>query len=470
MEISEANLVMERLRADPVFFCRHALGVRLWRKQAEVLLALRDNPRVAVRSGHGTGKSFVASAAALWFLYSHYPAKVITTAPTQNQVRNILWKEIRALHSRARVPLGGKALEEMVKLSDDVFAVGISTDEADRFQGYHAEHLLVILDEAPGVREEIWEVAETLLTGRVGKLLAIGNPTRPAGRFYRAFAHGSSWAKVHVSCLDSPNLGRRGGLPYPSLVTGEWIESRRRDWGEGSPLWRSRILGEFPEDETSLLVPRAWLEFPPAGRSSEAAAVTGGAGGRGGVLTSGARLGVDVARHGDDRTAFVLRDAAGVIRAETHNGWSTMETAGRAIGLMEEFGLAPEQVFVDDTGLGAGVTDRLREQGLDVNAVIASSRAADPAHFANCRAECYWRLRRALAPEAGEARFRIAPAYAELREELAAITFSYTSGGAIRIRDKTALKSFLGRSPDCADALALTFAPARLGAPEAWLA
>lgn len=254
-----AQALQKRIREDPVFFCRHVLGIRPWRRQREVLRALRDHERVAVRSGHGTGKSFIAAAATLWFLYAYYPAKVITTAPTWNQVRQILWSEIRRLHAASRVPLGGRVLEERIRLGDDAFAVGISTDEAERFQGFHAESVLVILDEAPGVREEIWEAAQTLLTGRTGRLLAIGNPTRPVGSFYEAFGAGSAWAQVRISCLDCPNV-RFGREIYPRLVTRQWVEGRRRDWGEGTGLWRSRVLGEFPEDAQSLLIPRNWIE------------------------------------------------------------------------------------------------------------------------------------------------------------------------------------------------------------------
>ncbi|MBN2713079.1 MAG: DEAD/DEAH box helicase family protein, partial [Planctomycetes bacterium] len=187
MYLPETDKLFSRMKNDPLFFCRNVLGIDPWSKQAEVLHALRDHDRVAVRSGHGTGKSFIAAASALWFLYSHYPAKVITTAPTWNQVRHILWNELRRMHASAPVALGGKVLEERIKLSADSFAVGLSTDEPERLQGYHAENVLVILDEAPGVKEDIWHAAETLLTGRVGKILAIGNPTRPAGLFYQAF-------------------------------------------------------------------------------------------------------------------------------------------------------------------------------------------------------------------------------------------------------------------------------------------
>lgn len=457
-----SQTIAARLQRDPVCFCRHILGVEPWGKQVEVLRGLRDHDRVAVRSGHGTGKSFIASCAALWFLYSFYPAKVVTTAPTQNQVRDILWSEIRRLYARARVPLGGKALEERIRLGDDAFAVGVSTDTPERFQGFHSEHLLVILDEAPGVREEIWEAAETLLTGRVGKILAIGNPTRPRGLFYNAFAPGSDWHTLRISCLDSPNLRVPEGTPppYPRLVTPRWIESRRRDWGEESPLWQSRILGEFPDDAGSTLIPRTWIETAAARLPAQAHPSTTTAHGDGSASATRYTLGVDVARTGTDLTVFCLRDGGRIERLEARQGWSTMETAGRVVALIREFGLEAERVCIDDTGLGAGVTDRLRELGHEVTAFVAAGRAVDPVHFANRRAEVFWRVRSALAPDAEDplvlpSRTRHAQ---ELQRELGALSYEFTSTGAVRIADKVTLRGRLAGSPNYADALALSYA------------
>lgn len=481
-----AEPFVTRLRRDPVFFCRHILGTQPWGKQIEVLRSLRDHGRVAVRSGHGTGKSFVASLAALWFLYAFYPAKVITTAPTMNQVKHILWPEIRRLFSGAKIPLGGTKLLEQIKISDEAFAIGLTTDEPERFQGYHAENILVILDEAPGVQPEIWEVAETLLTGFNGKILAIGNPTQPAGLFYEAFRAGSPWRQIHISCLDSPNAQVAEDVrpPFPSLVTRRWINARAAEWGTDSPIWKSRVLGEFPDDKTSTLIPRAWLVRatlppspvsdgvpPPRAVVSETSALPGGSGMTGNFL----RLGVDVARHGSDDTVFLLRDATRIIFSEAHHDWDTMQTTGRVIALIEEYELEPESVSIDDTGLGAGVTDRLHELGYPVTAFISAASPEDRTHFLNARAECFWRVRQALQPPtaaplddkeidsamvtsvASYALFHIPKTETVLHEELAALTHSLHSAGKIKIAAKIALRGRLSRSPNHADALAMTF-------------
>lgn len=440
----KASRLIKRLRKDPVFFCQHILGIKPWEKQIEVLNALRDNDYVAVRSGHGTGKSFIAASSALWFLYSYYPAKVITTAPTWNQVRSILWHEIKRQHANAKLPLGGTVLQERIKLSPGAFAVGLSTDEPERFQGYHAENILVILDEAPGVRPEIWEAAETLLTSRFARMLAIGNPTKASGNFYKCFSPASSWAKVHISCLNSPNLSGES-KHYPSLVTGKWIEQKKKLWGEKSPLYQARVLGNFPEDAEGLLIPKTALEKSHHKVSEKTE----------GIL----RLGVDVARSGEDESVFVLRDNLGVRQIISRQGLNTMEVTGIVVSLIKEHKLSCENVFVDDTGIGAGVTDRLHEQGFPITPVILGSSSRDSTYFYNSRAEVFWKLRESILNK--KQQFCIGEDK-QLLKDLLEINYTFSSSGAIKIEKKEYIKGRLGGSPDRADALALTFADSNI--------
>src|SRR3990172_12070386 len=142
--------VMKFYQHNPVKFCQLVLGIEPWNKQIQILNSVRDNPRTAVRSCTTAGKTEIASSAALWFLNCFYPSTVITTAPTFRQVRSIIWKRIRAQHNRSRIALGGDPLETELKLDDDWFALGLSTKEPDRLQGYHNINFLVIIDEAPG--------------------------------------------------------------------------------------------------------------------------------------------------------------------------------------------------------------------------------------------------------------------------------------------------------------------------------
>jgi hypothetical protein len=168
------------------------------------------------------------------------------------------------------------------------------------------------------------------------------------------------------------------------------------------------------------------------------------------------RVGVDVARSGADATVFLLRDGNKVLHVEEHRQLKVTETVGRLVMFVERHLVPWEQVYVDVIGVGAGVVDYLAEQGRRVVAVNFGSGAKDPKRYANCRAECYWRLREALRPDA-EAPLVIPERFGALGAELVSIEWSVTSGGQILVEPKEKIKARIGRSPDHADALALTF-------------
>lgn len=265
----EAGAALRAIRGDPVGFCAEVLGFEAWSKQAEILRSLRDHQRTCVRSCHGSGKTAVAARAVLWFLAAFPRSRVITTAPTWQQVKEQLWREIAVGFREADGFIDGQLDDARLELGHDWFALGLSTDRPERFQGHHAEHLLLVVDEASGVAESIYESAEGFLTTPGSRVLLIGNPTRPSGQFFRCFhSERALWNTVSISAFDMPwhtgekvpdSVARR-------LVSKEWVESSRTKWGEGSPLWSVRVLGDFPStsDDT------AWMRTPgmPARRSA----------------------------------------------------------------------------------------------------------------------------------------------------------------------------------------------------------
>ena len=231
----------------PVRFADEVLGVTLWSKQQEVLEALARERRVAVKSGNGLGKDFTAAVAVLWYLNCHDPGIVLSTAPTFRQVRHVLWRQIRRLHRGASDLLGGTLLDTRWELAEDRYALGLSADGADQFQGFHCENVLVVVDEAEGVDEEIYEAVEAVMTSGNPRLLLIGNPTRTDGSFHRAFHEEAGiYRTFTISALESPNV-TAGEVKIPGLVTAEWVEERRIAWRENSDRYRSRVLGEFPQ-------------------------------------------------------------------------------------------------------------------------------------------------------------------------------------------------------------------------------
>ena len=225
-----------------------------WAKQTEIARAVAaavhgEGPRrVAVRSGNGVGKTALAARLMLWALYCHESSVVVTTAPTQRQVTELLWREARSAYYRARVDLGGVFYEGQPRwdLGPRRYAIGVSPEHtrAEAFQGFHADLIVFLVDEASGIPPAHWEAIKgSLLAGRAA-VLAIGNPTRLEGEFYDAF-HGraSLWRRLHISAFDTPNLT---GGDVPGLVTPAAVAEAARDWGEESPLYQIRVLGEFP--------------------------------------------------------------------------------------------------------------------------------------------------------------------------------------------------------------------------------
>ena len=187
----------------------------------------------------------------MWFLYSFYPATVITTAPSQKQVEEILWREIREAHSNAIIPLGGHVTKTKIDLEEKWFAYGFSTkpdnvtQQATGMQGYHNDNVLLIFDEAAGIMSKIWEAAEALMTSGFVRMLAIGNPTSAFGEFIQTFEPGSGYHPIVIGVKDTPNY-KSGQELIPGLSGRRYEEAMRKKYGVNSNVYRTRVDGEIP--------------------------------------------------------------------------------------------------------------------------------------------------------------------------------------------------------------------------------
>ncbi len=459
-------------RNDPAAFVREVLGGKPWPTQEAVLQALADHQRVTVRSCHGVGKTWLAACSVLWFLYTREPAVVLTTAPTHRQVKEVLWREIRRQHRRMWPdPKGasqgsgtqhgfppafspawrGELRETALRLADDRFALGLTTDEADRFQGFHSPHVLVVVDEASGVNEEIFQAIQGVLTGEEARLLLIGNPLHARGTFYESH-RSSTWQGFCISAFDTPNLCgstiemladpaiREVRASVPGLVTRRWVWDRYQDWGADSPMYQTRVLGEFPDFATDALIPLSWIRDAMA-RSLEEVS------GAGPVV-----LGADIARFGDCESAVCVRQGARVLALRCWRGADLMETARRIAGMAQEWGA--RQVLVDGVGLGGGVVDRLRELGAPGLQEVNVGRAPrNSERFCMLRDELFFGLRDRL--RAGDL---CLPNDAVLAEQLASLTYRITPRGQQTVGSKGEMREQGLPSPDRADALVLSFA------------
>lgn len=462
---------LAQYQRDPVLFAREALGVELWGAQRAILMALADPggpPEVAVRSCHSVGKSLGAAVAVLWFLYCHRPSKVISTAPTDRQVAGILWSEIGKLHREARRPLGGTVLTQELHLDPEWFAWGFTAPayDPDRFQGFHSPHILVVMDEASGISPKIYEAVKSVLTGSHSRLLMLGNPTDPTGSFARAFDRQGA-AKFHVSAFDTPNFTHfgitvddvrqgtwaskvTGPLPAPYLATPQWARSCWEEWGEDSPMWAARVLGEFPREADDALVPMPWVVA--ANERWHALEQRG--------WTGPAVVGLDVARMGEDSTVAAEGvPTLGCRRLHKRQKQDTVVTTQWIGGLVRE-AEGIYAVHVDADGLGAGVYDALNHHpprnGVAVVEMRGGMAASEPGRFVNRRAEWLWNLRTRLDPAAKDA---IAlPPDDRLAGQLTTVRWTLTPKGLIQIESKDDLRKRGLGSPDELDAVAYMLA------------
>jgi phage terminase large subunit len=266
---------------DPVLFARRFLGVRLWGRQAEILRSIKDHRKTAVKACHGVGKTFVLAVAVLWWLARYRDGIVLTTSSTFRQVKTQIWSELHRLVTKAKVPYPEINKTELKLRGDDNFALGLSTNQAENFQGYHGKHVLIVADEAPGIEPEIWDAMAGVAAGGDVRAVMAGNPTTPSGPFYDAFhRERSSWNCISIDALDSPNIEgtsleellridpvERGPLdqnPFSYLVTKRWVFEQYFAWWHGdeqsSPVWMSRVRGQFPDQAEDALIRLRWLE------------------------------------------------------------------------------------------------------------------------------------------------------------------------------------------------------------------
>lgn len=457
----EARAIAKRAQRDPAWWVRKVLGNSPSPLQVQILESVRDNRETAVASCHGFGKSWIAARAALWFLYAFEPSIVITTAPTDRQVRKILWKEILIAHQRANAPLGGRVLQQEIQISPEHWALGFTTRDydADRFQGHHEDYLLVVVDEAAGVTAQIYDGIKGLLSSAHARKLEIGNPTDPNGPFGHTFRKGGPGC-FNISALDTPNFttfgitlediadgsweGKiTGPLPMPKLVTPQWLADAYHDnrpgWGPEGPLFIAKGLGRFPEGAPDSLYKLSWLDRAEKrhhkGRDPN-------------------QLALDVARFGDDENVLAHRLGNSVRIHRTWSGVNTMATVGRALKAIKETGC--EVIKVDVVGIGAGVYDRLAEladegeHDADVVEMSAGERSDDPEQYVNLRAQWYGSL--ATCFEQGD----IVLEYdAELRAQLLGIKVDFDSKGRMLCESKKKAKARGVPSPDRADAVAM---------------
>lgn len=489
--------VLHAFQTTPELFFEKVLGITtLESHHRRMLRTIAQYERTAVAACHDVGKSWTLARVVLWYLTCFPNTKVITTAPTYNQVKNILWAEIRAAHSKSKFPLGGTMNLTEWKISDEWFAIGFTprnevTSEAGQgtqssFQGFHAEGgLMIVFDEATGIPHAIWTMAEGLLTQAHVKFVAIANPTSRNSEFFKCFKS-RDWAKVFLSCLDSPNLAANGihsmndlrievenvrlmnddealarlssyKAPVPYLLSLSWVVRSILKWGWEHPLTLSKILGLFPEETENSIISLGAVE-----ESFIRIAVP--------KEFDRNVLGVDVARFGTDSSVLTGLKGVKQILLKKYSKRDLVYLTGEIINLCREQFF--DVIVVDETGLGAGVVDNLRAAQLDgtiskdteIRGVQFGAGvecdggqkcehiACLKARFVNIKARMFNLLGDDMKSSDGLC-LKNEECYSE---QLPTILYRYDTKGRMYIESKDEYKKRTGKgSPDEADSLAL---------------
>ena len=456
------------IREDPVNFACNILGVNPWDKQKQILSAIAAKRSVAVRSCNGAGKTFTAAITILWWLMSYDNAIVITTAPSERQVREILWRELRNLYVPVRDIIGGKLTRTRLEFSPKRYAYGFSTNTEDRFQGFHSGNILVIVDEASGVDEFIFNAIRGVITAKNSKLLLIGNPHGYAGTFYDAFhKNRKRFETIHVSAFDLPAFKAEGiteqniqDIEFPDfdddqqdqdgfdeqyeahhslgLSSPQWAIDVFNDLGPQSSVYQTRVLGQFPEEADDTLIPLRDVEAAVKRRSDI-------------PPDTKPVMGVDVARFGNDKTVIIIRQGPRVIHIDELRKSDIVNTTGAVITAALKYKL--KDIIIDEIGVGAGVLDNLKaDRRFNAQGLNGSNSSSNNEKYLNLRAEVFDGLRQRFAD--GDISIPNDP---ELISQLASLTYKYNARGQLQLESKDQIRSVGRQSPDKADAIALAF-------------
>ncbi len=444
-----AVMVMARWKASPYLFTTECLGAKPDAWQKKVLDAAATSMRVALKASKGPGKSTVLAWLIWWWLSTRPHCKVVCTSITADNLKDGLWTELSKWQQRSDFLKAAfvwrKERIESVESPETWWASartwpkdGDTNAQADTLAGIHADYVMFVIDEAGGVPDAVAAAAEAglanvdLSQGRDARFLIAGNPTETEGPLYRACTQERKlWYVYEISGdPDDPERAPR--------VSIEWARAQIQKYGRDNAYVLVNVFGRFPNRQSNTLmgpddVMRAQKRVHPARLWMREPKV----------------LGVDVARHGDDRTSLTLRQGPVAFKSKVLREPSLAVVASIVAHVATVH--KPDMICIDAGAMGLGVIDRVRQMGHDVIAVWFSE-ADYEAGMLNRRAGMWFRMAKWIR-ETGAL-----PDSQEMVAELTAPTYKVNEDGRLQIEKKADIKKRLGFSPDIADSLALTFA------------
>lgn len=468
---SVERLPLEKVQAmaavirDPVQYAQGILGHKIWDTPRQIMTALATGRKrkIAVKACHASSKTFTAAELVLWWITAFHDGIVVTTAPTWLQVKRILWAEIAMMSKQSRIQLPEPNVTSL-KISDKRYAIGLSTRDGVKFHGFHGK-VLVIFDEAPGIIGSIFEAVEGIAAGGDVRRLYLGNPLVNSGPFYDCFGiERAQYDCFTISAFNTPNL--RGITeetllklsedeldynPWPFLVTRRWVRDRLVVWGNRHPMYRARVLGEFPDQPPDAVFSIAWMTWAQVEWDED---VEGDGPQSQSILV---QVGIDVAGPGEAETVIYWRRGGRILGM---NAYLDADPRGHLIADLTlirdgetRAGRPMGPVVVDSNGIGYYLALHLYDAGYDVRFANAGAGADDPDRFVNQRAEMTWGLREWFE------RVAIRGLVDDLTQaQLCGIRYKVTPGGRTQIESKDDAKKRGVASPDRAEGLMLAFA------------
>lgn len=450
--VSTMDRAVERIarwREAPWEFVRDVFGVEPDPWQDEFLHALVENDKLALKACKGPGKSCAAAWTIWWFMTCFSHPKILATSITGDNLRDGLWSELALWRNKSSLLTGlfewqterifAKEHAETWFASARTWSKQADkTQQANTLAGIHARHTLIVVDEAGDIPSGVVAAADATLSTQadgideVHKIVILGNPTRTEGPLWDACTRDRDlyWVKEITGDPDDPGRAPR--------ISVEWARDQIRTWGRDNPWVMVNVFGKFPPAQADKLLgpddvkaamdrvlpEAAWMHEPKI-------------------------MALDVARFGDDRSVLCRRQGSIVFPFRKYRALDLMELASQ---VAFEFGeWEADAVFVDGTGIGAGVVDRLRSLGLPVVEVQFSAKPTE-GRFADKRSEIWWRMADAVKKDL------CLPSDTEIVSELTGPTFFFDNRSKMRLESKDDLKRRGLMSPDIADALALTWA------------
>jgi len=387
----------------------------------------------AVASGNGIGKTALIAWIILWFITTREHPQIVVTAGKKDQLKTKTWRELAKWKAMA---VNGNWFDwSAEKLAHKLFpqtwcanAIAWSKHSPENFAGTHEKDVLMIYDEAARIDDAIWEETDGAMTTPGAVWIAFGNPSRNNGRFAQCFGKmRSMWNCRHIDSRTAKKANKR--------LFAKWIEL----WGEDHDFVRVHVKGMFPRAGDLQFVSNELVEIAKAREAQ-------------GYENFGKVLAVDIARHGMDQTVICKRQGAKVFPFRKLRVPDLMQIASLIAEEIDSW--KPDAVFIDATGIGWGVVDRLHQLGYSkVVGIQTGEKAYKPEQFRNRRAELWYALREAIRDN-----LDLPSDDTELEHELTNIEYGFDDQQRYVLESKEDMKDRDEASPDTADSLALSYA------------